>query len=229
MTPSIVASTIITASKANGILDAFYFYFYAYNQGDWVLGSPEIELGDHVGDWEHTMVRFVNGVPEAMWFSQHSDGEALYAATQKGPDGVRPVTYVANGTHANYAIPGAYNTIPVLNTVLPDLDLVVDHTDNGVFWDPLASAYLYDYDVASGIFSAYNGADPTAWLDFKGRWGDNQLPDSTPGQLDVFGQRKWATGPTGPYDKDLTRSAVCPDGKPCDILPALVPRPLETV
>ncbi|KIW78091.1 hypothetical protein Z517_07924 [Fonsecaea pedrosoi CBS 271.37] len=217
-----VASLIVTVSKPNNILDAFYFYFYAYNQGNWVLGLPALEFGDHVGDWEHTMVRFVNGAPTAMWFSQHSSGEAFtYSAVQKYNNGDRPVVYVANGTHANYATPGTHDhTIPGLNLPAGPLE---DHTDAGVFWDPLATAYAYSYDTATGVFAAYNARDPTAYLDFAGQWGDNQLPDSTPGQIDIFGERKYVAGPTGPRDKDLARSNVCPGTQSCSVSSILLP------
>ena len=65
-----------------------------------VLG---LRYGNHVGDWEHTMVRFVNGVPDTVFFSAHSGGFAYkYSALEK--DGVRPIGYIATGTHANYAV-----------------------------------------------------------------------------------------------------------------------------
>jgi len=218
------ASAIITVAKPNSILDAFYFYFYAYNQGDWVLNLPALEFGDHVGDWEHTMVRFVDGTPQAVWFSQHSDGEAFtYDAVQKSSDsGLRPLVYVAKGTHANYATPGTHDhTIPGLNLPVGPLE---DHTDSGgPIWDPLLGALIYSYDVTSGAFSAYNGQDPTAWLLYEGCWGDPQLPDSTPGQIDVFGERKYVAGPTGPIDKNLDRTAVCPDADGCVVSSILTP------
>lgn len=56
------------------------------------------------------MVRFSNGTPQAMWFSQHASGQAFtYNAVQK--EGKRPYTYSANGTHANYAVAG-YGSLP---------------------------------------------------------------------------------------------------------------------
>ena len=167
-----IASVIVTVAKPNATLDAFYFYFYAYNQGNWVLNLPAQEFGDHVGDWEHTMVRFIDGVPNAMWFSQHSGGEAFsydvvekYAGDGAGGEGVRPVVYVANGTHANYATSGVHDhTIPNANLPAGPLE---DHTDAGVFWDPLTNAYAYSYDNSTGVFTSYNGVDPTGVFGFQ--------------------------------------------------------------
>lgn len=97
-----ISCAIIVNNHGAGNVDAFYFYFYAYNRGNSVLGQ---ETGDHVGDWEHNMIRFKNGAPQAIWYSQHAYGEAFtYDAVEK--QGIRPVTYSANGTHASYASSG---------------------------------------------------------------------------------------------------------------------------
>lgn len=51
------------------------------------------------------MVRFDNGMPQALWYSQHASGQAFtYDATEK--KGQRPIGYSGNGTHAVYAIAG---------------------------------------------------------------------------------------------------------------------------
>ena len=51
------------------------------------------------------MIRFVDGSPDAIWYSQHASGQAFtYAAFEKKDK--RPYVYSAKGTHANYAIEG---------------------------------------------------------------------------------------------------------------------------
>ncbi|KAF1834183.1 hypothetical protein BDW02DRAFT_579811 [Decorospora gaudefroyi] len=215
-------AAIIVNDKGNGNVDAFYMYFYAYNYGGEVLGWSELNFGNHVGDWEHTMVRFLNGVPQSMWFSQHANGQAFtYTTVEKS--GPRPIAYSSKGSHANYAIDGTHDhTIPNFN--LPG-GVLEDYTNKGVMWDPLLSAYYYKFDAASTSFTAYDGKAPTAWLNFKGRWGDKEYPTSDKRQRKLFGQAKFSGGPTGPANKQLNRSKICPDnGKLCILRRILVPR-----
>jgi Vacuolar protein sorting-associated protein 62 len=93
---------MVTVDKGNGVLDAFYFYFHAFNEGNKVLG---LEFGHHVGDWEHNMIRFKSGVPQAVYFSQHANSQTFtYQAVEKM--GKRPVAYIARGSHAVYGTTG---------------------------------------------------------------------------------------------------------------------------
>lgn len=241
-TPNSATATIIITSHSPSVMDAYYFYFYAYNQGNTVLKH---ELGNHVGDWEHNMIRFIDGVPQAIWYSQHASGEVFtYRCVEK--IGSRPVTYSARGSHANYAVEGTHDH------VIPDLNLpfgfVKDFTSKGKLWDPVKAAYWYHFNASldvveaedvedldggmaastttndlygllaamtfSGTFSA-EGTDndsPLAIMNFRGRWGDQRYPDDDPRQEKFFGFHKYGGGPTGPWDKQLNRRNMCPRG-----------------
>jgi len=67
------SATVILNDKGNGVLDAFYFYFFAWHHGKTLNGH---DIGIHVGGWEHNMIRFKNGLPQAVWFSQYGKGVA---------------------------------------------------------------------------------------------------------------------------------------------------------
>ena len=74
-------AVLVVVDKGHGVVDAFWFYFYSYNLGNVVLN---VRFGNHVGDWEHSMVRFHNGQPKAVFLSEHSFGEAYtYEAVEK--------------------------------------------------------------------------------------------------------------------------------------------------
>ena len=74
-------AVLVAIDKGNGVVDAFWFFFYSYNLGNEVLN---IRFGNHVGDWEHTLVRFKHGEPAEVFFSEHSFGEAYaYGAVEK--------------------------------------------------------------------------------------------------------------------------------------------------
>lgn len=173
------------------------------------------------------MIRFSNGQPQSVWYSQHANGQAFkYSVTQK-QDSFRPIAYSSNGSHANYAIPGTHDhTIPNFN--LPG-GVLEDHTEKGILWDPLLAAYYYKYDAGANKFTPYDANTPVNWLSFGGRWGDQEYPTSDKRQVKLFGQAKYSSGPTGPADKQLNRNNVCPDnGKDCILRSILVPRRRDT-
>ncbi|EPE02697.1 vacuolar protein sorting-associated protein [Ophiostoma piceae UAMH 11346] len=137
---------LVLVDKGSGILDAFWFFFYSYNLGQTVL---KVRYGNHVGDWEHSMIRFENGVPRALFLSEHAGGQAYaWDALEKrnatssttGLTVERPVIYSAVGSHAMYALPGTHPY------VLP-FKMLRDETDRGPLWDPAKNnlAYYYDY------------------------------------------------------------------------------------
>jgi len=74
-------AVLVVVDKGHGVVDAFWFYFYSFNLGNVVLN---VRFGNHVGDWEHSLVRFHHGKPKAVFISEHSFGEAYtYEAVEK--------------------------------------------------------------------------------------------------------------------------------------------------
>jgi len=201
-------AVLIVVPKGEGVVDAFWFYFYSYNLGNQVLN---VRFGNHVGDWEHSVVRFQHGVPKAMFMSEHSFGEAYsYEAMEK--IGKRPVVYSAVGTHAMYATPGLHPY------VLP-WGLLHDETDRGPLWDPLLNHHGFVYNYTSGVLrsSAQTPKAPVSWFDYLGRWGDKFYPLSDPRQYRFAGQYHYVSGPLGPKFKNLGRQLVCQGNKKCVI------------
>ncbi|KAF2147024.1 uncharacterized protein K452DRAFT_282010 [Aplosporella prunicola CBS 121167] len=201
-------AVLIVVDKGNGVVDAFWFYFYSYNLGNVVLN---VRFGNHVGDWEHSVVRFHNGKPKAVFFSEHNFGEAYaYEAVEK--IGKRPVGYIAIGTHAMYATPGTHAYI------LP-WGLLHDVTDRGPLWDPLLNAHSYTYDYAADKLraSALTPQAPTNWFYYKGHWGDKFYPLSDPRQYRFAGQYHYVNGPLGPRHKNLGRKRICQGNGECRI------------
>ncbi|KAH8670856.1 vacuolar sorting-associated protein [Xylariales sp. PMI_506] len=202
-------ATLILVDKGSGIVDAFWFFFYAYNLGQTVLG---IRFGNHVGDWEHAMVRFESGIPRAVFFSEHEGGQAYaWGAVEKRgnlTEPKRPVIYSAVGSHAMYAMPGDHAY------VLP-FNMLKDITDRGPLWDPAKNfrGYWYDYTETrdgEGLEPVRENPDePTDWFHFEGPWGDKIYGLNDARQYSLFGQLHYVTGPQGPKFKNLGRERVC--------------------
>jgi hypothetical protein len=202
-------AVLIVVDKGHGVVDAFWFFFYSFNLGNVVFN---IRFGNHVGDWEHTVIRFHRGVPKAVYFSEHNFGSAYsYDAVEKL--GKRPVIYSATGTHAMYATPGLHSYI------LP-WGLLHDETDRGPLWDPALNVHTYTYDHLNDALrsSRLTPKAPTEWFHFNGHWGDKFYPLGDSRQYRFAGQYHYVNGPLGPKFKSLDRTHICPDeAAPCKI------------
>ncbi|KAG6058454.1 hypothetical protein E4U32_004607 [Claviceps aff. humidiphila group G2b] len=233
-------AVLVLVDKGSGVLDAFWFFFYSYNLGQTVLG---IRFGNHVGDWEHCMIRFEHGVPRGIFFSEHEGGQA-YAWEAVEKRGIRPVIYSAVGSHAMYATPGEHPY------VLP-FKMLKDVSDKGPLWDPALNNYAYHYDytlenntrldedpgdavaAAAAIAAAENPPSlvpaaknpdaPTSWFHFEGYWGDRLYTLADMRQWRLFGQYHYVTGPSGPKSKRLSRAQMC-QRRQCRILYKLDPK-----
>jgi len=222
---------LVLVDKGAGIIDAFWFFFYSYNLGQTVLN---IRFGNHVGDWEHCMVRFQHGIPRAMFLSEHAGGKAytwhaLEKRSQKDGKPARPVIYSAVGSHAMYANEGLHPY------VLP-FKMLKDVTDKGPLWDPALNnlAYWYDYEMdheeentllkgeeRNSLTPAKSNPDaPTSWFHFQGSWGDDIYPLRDRRQWRLFGEYHYITGPLGPKWKYLERRKVCQTEK-CTIVDSI--------
>jgi hypothetical protein len=129
---------VICAEKTPREIDVYYFYFYSYDRGGNISQVLEplntwfemndtekhMNFGDHVGDWENNMIRFKDGEPQGIYYSQHVSGQAFKWNDKKvekaglrvcksiilfnlsHANDFQPIVYSAYGSHANYASPG---------------------------------------------------------------------------------------------------------------------------
>lgn len=204
-------ATLIVVDKGNGWVDAFWFYFYSFNLGPFVLGNGP--FGNHVGDWEHSLVRFYRGKPIIVWMSAHSGGGAfLYDKLEKHEvNTTHPIIYSARGTHANYVSVGTHpHDLPY--------EILCDFTDKGPLWNPSKNYLGYFYDgsyvlpIEKSANCEHSGRELEYgdWLTFAGHWGDRKLPNSDRRQkYSIIGGFKYIDGPRGPLAKNLLRTIPC--------------------
>lgn len=204
-------AALIVVDKGNGWVDSFWFYFYSFNLGPYVMGSGP--YGNHVGDWEHSLVRFYKGSPVIVWMSAHGGGGAYYYHNLEKDevDPKHPIIFSARGTHANYVSVGTHpHDLPY--------QILCDFTDRGPLWDPTRNYLGYTYD-GKFVTPAETNSNPKHvgreveygnWLTFTGHWGDKKLTDNDPRQsYNFIGGYKYIDGPRGPLKKNLLRIIPC--------------------
>ncbi|APR78538.1 Hypothetical protein A7982_03885 [Minicystis rosea] len=155
--------------QATNVTDVIYWAFYPYNNGKRVCVGVYQEplgclggystFGNHVGDWEHVTIRFVDGKPSQVYLSQHENGQIFNYGDPALPlsDG-RPMVFAALGSHGLYpdAARHTYDQIPTGDTLNDD-------TGAGTMWDTQASVIQFSPGVQTGA---------PVWLNYTGRWGN---------------------------------------------------------
>jgi hypothetical protein len=159
--------------QPTNITDVVYFMFYPYNNGKRVcmgyyssffggcIGGYS-SFGNHVGDWEHVTVRFVDGRPAQVALSQHDGGQILdYGSSLLPLFNGRPVVFAAEGSHGLY--PDARSHV---YKNLDNGDYLSDDTSYGIAWDTWRAPVVFP----SQPLGSYTGS--LSWLNYDGRWGN---------------------------------------------------------
>ena len=149
----------------------------------------------HEGDWESVSVIVdLRGTPLHVAYSQHSEG--VRRAWSSAPkQGVRPLAYVALGSHANYPTAGTQPFDPrvvdplFISIIRQNGGAAVDHTGRGRVIRPRLVRVT---------------ASSPSWMRFAGGWGEDGYLRVPGGQPTSYS----ATGPKGPAFHEQWRSPV---------------------
>jgi hypothetical protein len=174
--------------QPTNVMDIVYWMFYPYNNGKRVcIGAyldnycpvyipftsscavPRISgcvggystFGNHVGDWEHVTIRFVDGQPSQVALSQHDGGQVFnYGDPALQLSDGHPVVYSALGSHGLYRDAARHTYKTIANG-----DSLNDDTSAGTLWDPEAAVVEF-----SPLVQPQTGS--LSWLNYGGRWGN---------------------------------------------------------
>jgi hypothetical protein len=170
-----------------------YWLFYPLNPY-----SPEVPPNPlfaqvHEGDWELvTVILDRTGRPVTAGYSRHCGG-ARRAWKDVPKKGLRPVVYVALGSHANYFRPGSF---PLDKRCWPEQAVIVFEN----YGKPLRDFAGSGRSVSPRLSRVTAGSPP--WMRFPGAWGEDQIvffPQAT----FTFG-----VGPTGPAFKRIWKDPI---------------------
>ena len=196
-----IAPAYAMISKHGATVDIAYWFFFPYNRGKRVCiglfannicpcGSvwghclcPRIDgcigaystFAHHVGDWEHIVVRLINGILYSTFLSIHNSevtnqygGEFLWNGRlfQKGSKTVgvqdtHPIIYAAEGSHGIWYDAGKH-----VYKNLPNGDTLVDYTSNGRSWKTWRRLKVVKYKHDGEYTGEFK------FINFQGRWGN---------------------------------------------------------
>lgn len=131
-----------------GALWLQYWFFYFYN--DFNVIGPLLKAGRHEGDWEMIQLRLdAAGEPDLAAYAQHKGAELRrWEKVEHDAAGLRPVIYVARGSHASYFEDGPHWT--------------------GVWWDEANG----ERETPDLTLLEIDESDPAwAWIHWPGHWG----------------------------------------------------------
>ena len=205
-----------------------YWWYLPYNPAGSGSGAfcgpglliPGISCFDHVSDWEGVTVVLERTDPRsqpkpiAVHYAQHAsvvryDWDDLTVAWHKDKDvtklrqttgaAVRPVVFVASGTHA------AYPTGCTKSKCRQPIGGAEENRHNGkLAWVGNGTVQCGRASCLKMLPTARGGRDPALWNAFQGPWGkrncfmtyycDSSSPPAAPGQQDASSSRGSSTG-----------------------------------
>jgi hypothetical protein len=180
-----------SARRSGDRIDLQYWLWYPFNPYSAAPGLWQV----HEGDWEAVSVIVdLAGNPLHVGYSQHSRGQRREWA--KAPkQGLRPLVYVALGSHANYPDAGIQLFDPrvveklLISIIRQSGGRPIDRTGRG--------------RVVRPVLVPVNRVDPS-WMRFAGRWGEDEYLRVPGGQPVASG----GGGPRGPVFHDQWRRPV---------------------
>ncbi|KAJ9604167.1 hypothetical protein H2200_011001 [Cladophialophora chaetospira] len=180
------AKAYVRASWQPGMpyTDLQFWFFNAYNGPgtlhidglimDSITSSGDINmapLGEHVGDWEMSMVRVNNTTLnlDSIWLSQHSRGQFFTGDQLERTfkfQGTQPIIFASLNGHANFARAGSNPTeFRKIGGIPAGFDFFVRN-------DTALSNFKLDCSKKYELVSAdFLDIKPPAWLTYPFRWG----------------------------------------------------------
>ncbi len=140
----------VRPAPTSAAIDIQYWFFYPHNPQE---GAG---YGHHEGDWEHITVR-VNERADTIlgiYFGRHG-GEGGWESFET--NGIHPVVYSANTSHASYPKAGTYGR---------GLFKPVDRAEG-------KGGYWYCWQHVINVGEKYWPLNGQTWLLFTGRWGES--------------------------------------------------------
>jgi len=157
--------------QPTNVTDVLYWNFYAYNNGKnvcigwyspWGCVGGYSTFGNHVGDWEHMTVRFIDGRPAQLYLSQHAwGGTFTYGDKQLASTGWHPELFAAKGSHGLYHDAARHIYETIFNG-----DFLADDTGYGLAWDTWNNVV----PIPSQPLGSYSGS--LAWMNLTSAWGN---------------------------------------------------------
>lgn len=190
--------------QPTNITDIVYWAFYPYNNGKrvcigwyspWGCVGGYSTFGNHVGDWEHFTVRFVDGRPAQVYLSQHAWGQTFHFGDKNvALVGFHAEVYAAQGSHGVY--PDAARHI---YRYIGNGDFLADDTSRGIPWYTWTSTVPFFWQSPG----TYSGS--LSWLNLTSRWGNPK--SGCDFSESVSGECVLNDGPTGIMAKSASNPA----------------------
>jgi hypothetical protein len=157
--------------QPTNVTDVIYWSFYPYNNGKsvcigwyspWGCVGGYSTFGNHVGDWEHMTVRFVDGRPDKIYMSQHANGLTFnYGDKRLFSTGFHPEVFAAKGSHGLYPDAARHIYETIFNG-----DFLADDTGYGVAWDTWNNVVT----IPVKPVGTYTG--DLSWMNITASWGN---------------------------------------------------------